>query len=370
MAFLDEPYEWFLERNEGLLYLVLPPGTNPEDCSIVAPLTEKLLLLEGQENDPVRNINFEGITFSHCAFFLPESGYAGIQACHFDPREGGKTWNIVPSSVEGRWLENIIFHDCSWENLGGSGIRLGTGARNCLVSNSRFNDISGNGIMIGEGNERLIGESPWWQSTPGQVAIGNRIENCQVTAVGQQFFGAVGIWSGITAGTILKNNDIFNLPYTGISAGWLWSAEPTPCREVRIEGNHIHHIMQTLSDGGGIYTLGLQPDGMILNNHIHDVEINAGRAESNGMFLDEGTSGMTIANNLIYNTAKSPLRFHRASTNMVRENVLVCGEGLPPVRYNNTPVENIKLEENMILSASSDEDKVILEKMISDWNKK
>jgi hypothetical protein len=370
ITFLDEPYEWFLDRNAGLLYLYLPPGIEPGKCRVVAPLAEKLLLLEGHENDPVRNITFEGITFSHCAFILPESGYAGIQACHFDQRENGNTWNRVPSSVEGIWVENIIFNDCSWKHLGGSGLVLGTGVKNCLVSNSLFNDISGNGIMIGEGNDRLIGNVPWWEKAPGQVASENRVEHCSISEIGQQFFGAVGIWSGITDRTTLRYNRIFNLPYTGISAGWLWSAEPTPCRQLRIEGNHIHHIMQTLSDGGGIYTLGLQPGGLIVNNLIHDVEINTGKAESNGMFLDEGTTDMTIAGNIIYNIAKSPLRFHRATTNLVKENVLVCDEGIPPVRYNRTEEKDIIMEENRILSASDENDIEILQDIILNWESK
>jgi len=224
--------------------------------------------------------------------------------------------------------------------------------------------------MIGEGNERMIGESPWWKTDPGQVASDNRVENCFISKTGQQFYGSVAIWSGITAQTILKGNQISDIPYSGISAGWLWSTEPTPCRDLRIEGNHIHHIMQKLSDGGGIYTLGLQPGGEIIGNHIHDVEINAGRAESNGMFLDEGTTGMTIAGNLIYNIARSPLRFHRATTNLVKDNILVCSEGIPPVRYNRTEEKDIILEGNRILSETNDEDRKMLDEFISEWNNK
>jgi hypothetical protein len=368
-SFLNEPYEWFLDRHTRKLYLMLPPEIDPGDIKIVAPVAEKLLILEGNENEPVRNITFEGLTFQHCGFTLPEKGYAGIQACHFDPREGGKTWDVVPSAAEATWVENCTFDNCSWVQLGGSGLLLGAGAKNCLVTNSQFNDISGNGIMIGEGNNRLIGDSVWWKAAPGQVASGNRIENCEISETGQQFFGAVGIWSGITANTVLRKNAIFNLPYTGISAGWLWSSDPTPCREVSIEANHIHHIMNTLSDGGGIYTLGLQPGGIIVNNHIHDVEINAGRAESNGMFLDEGTTNMTISGNLIYRIARSPLRFHRAGVNLVSDNILVCGENIPPVRFNNTVEENVVLERNQILSVSDPEDAEILESIIENWDK-
>ena len=85
---------------------------------------------------------------------------------------------------------------------------------------------------------------------------------------------------------------------------------------------------------------------MLRANRIHDVPVNAGRAESNGMFLDEGTSGFVIADNDISAVARSPLRFHRAGVNDVRRNRLACGPGIPPVRYNNTPEANIRLVEN------------------------
>jgi hypothetical protein len=318
-AFLDQPFEWYLDSETSLLYLMMPEGVDPTELEIIAPEADNLLTLEGLEENYLRNITFDGITFSHCAYSLPDKGYAGIQACHFDPREGGPAWNTVPAAIEALWTENCSFTNCTLIHLGGSGLRFGTGSLSCSVTNCSISDVSGNGIMIGEGRDRQVDGSPWWKSVPQQVATSNGVEDCIISEAGQQFFGSVGIWSGITARTLIKNNQISDLPYSGISAGWHWSTEPTPCREVRIEGNHIHHILKILSDGGGIYMLGLQPGGQITGNHIHHVDINAGRAESNGMFLDEGTTDLTVANNLIYSIARSPLRFHRATTNLVQK---------------------------------------------------
>ncbi|MEE9463751.1 MAG: right-handed parallel beta-helix repeat-containing protein [Bacteroidales bacterium] len=370
LAFLDQPFEWYLDKEALLLYLILPEGLNPKELEIIAPYAKNLLSLKGSEENRIRNIRFDGITFSHCSYSLPVKGYAGVQACHFDPREGGTTWNTIPSAIEASWTENCSFNNCTFIHMGGSGLRFGEGSHNCNVSNSLLSDISGNGIMIGEGSGRLIDRSPWWKTVPQQVASGNRVENCVISETGQQFFGAVGIWSGITAQTHIKNNQISDLPYTGISIGWHWSTEPTPCREVRIEWNHIHHIMKTLSDGGGIYVLGFQPGGKIIGNHIHHVDVNAGRAESNGMFLDEGTTDFTVANNLIYDIAKSPLRFHRATTNLVKDNILVCGENIPPVRYNRTEEKDIVMKGNLILSATNAEDMSTLAGIIETWDYK
>jgi hypothetical protein len=367
IEFLDADYEWFFDAEEKTIFLKLPENQNPNKTEITVPVSGGLVFFKGKENQPLKNIHFEGITFKHSAWQIPDLGYCGVQACHFDPRPETGGWAVVPAAVKGEWVQNCSFSNCKFENLGGTGIWLGTGSTNCTISNSIFSDISGNGIMIGEGRDREVNGEKWWKSATEQVALGNTIENCTITECGKQFYGAVGIWCGLTAETTIRNNTIYNLPYTGISIGWMWSPVPTPCRENIIDGNHIHHNMQTLSDGGGIYMLGLQPGSKILNNHIHDVHLNVGRAESNGMFLDEGTTDVVVENNLIYNIAKSPLRFHRATTNLVKNNFLFCGEEIPPIRYNNTKEEDIQKVGNQVFYKNDSEYEIQLKKAIAEW---
>jgi hypothetical protein len=368
MAFLDSPGEWFFDRDERLLYLILPAGADPEQMKVTIPVAgPHLLVIEGSEQQKVRNINFEGISFEHCSWQLPVQTYAGIQACHFDSRPSSDSWSVVPAAVYAEWAENVTIRNCRFSKLGGSGIWFSTGSKNCSVADSHFEDISGNAIMIGEGRDRKVNGEVWWKAVPEQSASSNLVSGNTITDCGKQFYGAVGIWCGFIFSTKISNNNLYNLPYTGISVGWEWSPVPTPCRDNHITDNHIHHIMQVLSDGGGIYMLGLQPGSTITGNLIHDVSLNAGRAESNGMFLDEGTTDVTVAGNIIYNIAKSPLRFHRATTNLVKENVLSCADDVPPVRYNATREEDIRLENNLILKDSDTNDWKLLDEAIAKW---
>ncbi len=384
--FLDADYEWYYDKNENVLYIQLPSDQNPNDSDIIIPISKGLVNLSGSMERPLKNIRFIGLTFEHSAWNIPERGYAGVQACHFDPRlptgtdllgerqqaseESGpnkKGWAVVPSAIQGNWVENTSFASCIFRHLGGSGLWLGTRSRKNTIINCEFSDISGNGIMIGEGRDRTVNVQPWWQEAPDQVALGNTVEGNTIKGCGIQYFGAVGIWCGLTAETTIRNNEIYNLPYTGISIGWMWSPVSTPCRENILDGNHIHHIMQQLSDGGGIYMLGLQPGSKILHNRIHDVHINAGRAESNGMFLDEGTTDVLVANNLIYGIAKSPLRFHKATTNIVRDNLLFCKEKEPPIRYNATEEKNIIKEDNRVFTEGEKGYEKELQKAVKKW---
>ncbi|MCB0669947.1 MAG: right-handed parallel beta-helix repeat-containing protein [Saprospiraceae bacterium] len=364
LAFLNSAYEWYFEKGTRELFLKLPPNTSPQDQRIVIPVQDQLMVLSGQKDDPVGNLIFRGLQFSHCAWTLPHDRYAGIQACHHDLPDSTGGWSTVAAAIHTMWCENIVFEDCSFQHLGGSAIHLGTATRDCQISRSHLADISGNGIMIGEGQHRKVDEEAWWKIVPEQVASGNKIDHCTITSIGRQFYGAVAIWCGLTANSTISNNHIYAVPYSGVSVGWMWNPDPTPAEANIISGNHIHDIMQILSDGGGIYMLGRQPGSEIIGNHIHDVKINAGRAESNGMFIDEGSTAIKIGNNLIYHIARSPLRFHRAGKNLVSENLLICPDSIPPVRYNNTPEENIALSENRVLNEAH----INLDSIVDAWN--
>ena len=354
-AICDAPGEWCLEANGELIYF---PGENEriDNMQFVAPLAQQLIVVQGKNkgNIPVRNLHFVGLIFEHCAFYPPKNGYAGVQASFHavgnDQPGFEKGWRrYVTSAISFEIAEQCTFRDGVIRHLGGAGIIFGSRCRDCVISGSVLTDISGNGIMIGESTDRTVAGLPWWQSLPGEAASMNTVKNCLVEQCGIQYSGAVGIWVGLASKTIIAHNEIRFLPYTGASVGWMWNPDVTPCKENIIENNHIHHVMQVLSDGGGIYTLGYQPGMILRGNLIHDIPLNAGRAESNGMFLDEGTTNIIIENNAFYGIDKSPLRFHKAGVNRVKNNFLEMSPGNLPIRYNRTEENDIKQNNNKII---------------------
>jgi hypothetical protein len=349
--FVDAPGEWFLDQPTGMLTYQPLPGETIENVEAVAPVAERLLVVRGKDNAPVGNLHFCGLTFRHCGWQIPEGGYAAGQAGYHERRDGtggNELREPIPEAILFEQAEGCRFEQGRIEQLGTSGIRFGRECRDCTLSDTVISDVAGNGILIGEDRTRRVEGKPWTEAAPEQAASGNAINDCLIERCGQEFYGAVGIWVGMAHHTTIAHNLIRHLPYTGVSVGWMWNPTPTPCHHNRIEHNHIHDVMQVLSDGGGIYTLGRQPGTVLRDNRIQSIPLNLGRAESNGMFLDEGTTDILIEGNLIYDTTRSPLRFHRAGKNLVRKNHLVIGPNLPPVRYNNTPEENIRLEDNTI----------------------
>ncbi len=366
--FCDQPGEWYVDIKQKRIYYHPLPGEKISETFGIIPQAEKLLVIEGKEEQHVRHISFEGITFEHTSWQLPEMGYCGVQACMYTDRSTQTdNWSKVPAAIELNLAEHCSFDQCTIRHTAGTGIWIRRNCQECEISASHIHDISGNGVSIGEGNDRLTDGKVWWKSRPEEVSRGNMVNNSLIEHCGLQFYGAVGIWCGLVANTVIEHNEIRDLPYTGISVGWMWTPEPTPCRENTLHANHIHNILTILSDGGGIYSLGLQPGSRITNNLIHDVKVNAGRAESNGMFLDEGTKELLIENNIVYNIARSPLRFHKAAhPNMVQNNVLVCKDQIPPIAYNNTKETNIQKNGNIILSQSSDSDMLRLKELVQE----
>ncbi len=352
-ALLDAPGEWYLDTASGELIYLPKPGESIDGFQAVAPVAEGLVQARGEPDRAVRGLIFRDLHFEHSAWPTPADGYAGVQATAHDLRDGSG-WSFVPAALSFERAEQCQVVGGSVRRVGGAAVWFGSRCHRNRIEANLIDDVAGNGIMIGEDRGRQMDGKSWIHAAPEQAATGNVIENNIVQRVGVQFFGAVGVWVGMAADTEIRHNTIRQTPYTGISVGWLWNPAPTPCRGTRIEANHIHHVMQVLSDGGGIYTLGWQPGAVFRENLIHSVPVNLGRAESNGMFIDEGSKGLRIEHNVIYDIDRSPLRFHRAEENDVRHNTLVLPDAQTPVfRFNATPAENIRAADNQIMTADA-----------------
>ena len=136
------------------------------------------------------------------------------------------------------------------------------------------------------------------------------------------------MFAGYTDGTVIGHNEICRLPYSGISVGWGWGEEdaggghesyympfkydtPTPAGNNRMEFNHIHHVMNPLQDGGGVYTLGNMAGTVIRGNHLHD---NPG--VPGGIYLDEGSGFIEVTGNVVYNV-RTPMNYNNRNQNRI-----------------------------------------------------
>ena len=353
LELLDQPGEWYLDRRQGRLYYWPLPGEDLERTEVVAPVLERLLQVcgEGPEK-PVRNLRFSGLGFAHTDWALPERGYRGGQATMHEAvaPEGymPRGERFVDAAVLFQGAESCTIERCRFAGLGGSGLWLDVGSHRNRVIGNEIVDVAGNGLLIGETYPTgYFAPLPYLVATKGNVVSNNLIHHC-----GQVFHGAVGIWAGITEGLVISRNELRDLPYTAISVGWIWGPHLSPCRDNRLEGNYIHHVMQVLSDGGGIYTLGRQPGMVIRRNLVCHLVSSIGKAESNGFFLDQGSSEILVESNVIYDVGQSPIRFNLTGRNLIRKNVLVPPSQREPLgfgRSGKTPGTEVVAEENVVI---------------------
>jgi parallel beta-helix repeat protein len=103
---------------------------------------------------------------------------------------------------------------------------------------------------------------------------------------------------------------------------------------------------------GGIYLLGKQPGTVISQNRIHDVICqNYGGW---GIYLDEGSSYVTVEKNLVYRTGEECFDLHYGSHNVVRNNIFVGLSGHYPVRTSKNELhQEVLFEGNLIVSNGS-----------------
>jgi len=73
---------------------------------------------------------------------------------------------------------------------------------------------------------------------------------------------------GYTRNCSVLHNQIYNLPYSGISLGWGWGFTVNYTSGNFIHGNLIHDVVRQLSDGGSIYCLGLQQHATFSQNYL------------------------------------------------------------------------------------------------------
>ena len=355
-ALLDAPGEWHLDAASGELCYLPRAGEILEESHFEVSAATRLMLIRGGD-EPVRNLRFSELGFRHCAFDVPAAGYAGGQASLHESRDGSDAATrrgFVPAAIHIEGATELRLRKLTLEQLGGSAIWIGPGCHDVTLDACTVRDVGANGINVGEDGARQVEGKPWWQSVAAdapEITRNVAIRNCTIERCGQLFGGAVGIWIGFAQDTVVTNNELRELPYTGVSVGWVWNPTPSPCRGHRIERNHIHHVMQLLSDGGGIYTLGLQPGTVLRGNDIHDVPLNLGRAQSNGIFVDEGSTEIRIEGNFIHDLPRSPIRFHRAGKNLVIGNVFGLAPDVPPFFYNRTEENLIEKQANLTLPA-------------------
>ncbi len=301
---IDRPGEYFIDRENGILYFYPPEGKlNSIELSF---LEEPLVVIENGSKIYFRNITFEcargmGMyiesgkdnTVENCVFRNLGSVAISVGKGILPFKDLQHAGTGTPAS---RVLGSILSH--SYDNTTFNR-EAGTGH---LISGCHIYNTGTGGISLGGGNRLTLEKG------------NNRVENCRIhdfNRLDRSYKVGINI-DGV--GNVIRNCEIYNSP---------GSAVMLHGNDHLIEFNNIHHAVIDGDDMGAIY-YGRDPSELgnrVQYNFFHHIGNEHGMIMA--VYHDDGACGMEVTANVFYKAGSRTIMIGGGNDNVYRNNIFI-----------------------------------------------
>jgi hypothetical protein len=291
LEFLDQPGEWYADRQRQRLYYWPRAGEDLATARVVVPALETVLRIEGTADRPVRHFAVEGLGFAHTTWLRPsvsghvplQAGFPLLDAYGLNPK-GTPDWRSLdnqawiarpPAAVTVTGAQHLAVTRCRFESTAASGLDLGLAVTDTAVTGCVFRDIGINGLVAGFfGEGGFETHLPWNPADERLVPARLRLTNNRLADCANEDWGGVALIAGFVRDTVIAHNEISDTSYTGISLGWGWTRTPSATRNNTVRANRIVRYATRLSDTAAIYTLSAQAGTVVSENVADEVTIS------------------------------------------------------------------------------------------------
>ncbi len=317
LEFLDQPGEWYLDETKNVLSYKPRSGEDMSKAVVVAPMLETVLSVTGTSTtDQASYLWFQGITFAHATYLGPsQSGFCDAQAGQPNltaTSDNKQTIGHPPAGVSLMNANHIHFERNIFTQMGSTGLDLISGTHDNMIIGNVVTEIAGNGISVGKftASDTTEYHVPYNPTDKAEICTNDTIKDNYIHHVTTEFQGGVGIAAGYPKQLDIEHNEVADTNYTGISVGYGWTNSVNAMSNNKINNNNVHNVCQILADGAALYTLSNQdPASEMQYNYLHDYQTPQwADYGDNGIYLDEQTSGYTVAHNAMVNAPTNVVR--------------------------------------------------------------
>lgn len=301
----DLPGEYYLDRKTGQLFFI--SNEDVINSLNISMLEEPFFEIHKAKNLNIKNIIFE---YSRAAIIsLCETENVNIQNCVF--RNSGDLGIIVGMGIK-------AFKDYKHEGIGeptfntiGSLLQhlyseqtfYRKGGYNNKIDHCKFYNLGAGGISLGGGNRKTL------------KAGNNKVSNCLFHSnnrIAKSYRPAIHI-TGV--GNQISNCEIYDTPSMAILMNG---------NNHLIENNYIHDVCLEIEDQGAFY-YGRNPSecGTILRNNLF-ANI-PGIYSTCAVYHDDGSCGLTVTDNIFYQTGRYGVIMGGGSDNVYKNNIFING---------------------------------------------